>query len=397
MAINITNLINAINAKSSTVGAGVDSALDKAVSLAGGVKNALIYSTINDLPAADSSNSGEIVRLGRSINASTQYYVSFRDKWKQIGVTDSDAVTTNQFVPFQGSNFGYASGAGVIIEKFSFSTDGNATDVGDLTASRSKLAGQSSQISGYTSGGNPPPYGVNTIDKFPFASDANATNIGGLTVSRYEIAGQALTELAGYTSGGFTNPPSSNVIDKFPFATDANATDVGDLTVARSGLVGQSSKEFGYSSGGNSNPSPSVPRNNIDKFPFASDGNATDVGDLSASRSGPAGQSSLTHGYTSGGFDSRLELVPAPAIRYNTIDKFPFAADGNATNVGSLTLARGGSAGQSSTVFGYSSGGSPRDAPLTNIIDKVSFASDGSATDVGDLTAARFHLAGQQY
>ena len=383
MAINITNLINAINAKSSTVGAGVDSALDKAVSLAGEVKNALIYSTINDLPAADSSNSGEIVRLGRSINASTQYYVSFRDKWKQIGVTDSDAVTTNQFVPFQGSNFGYASGGGVIIEKFSFSADGNATDVGDLTVSRSNLAGQSSQVSGYNSGGTPR---VNYIDKFPFATDGNATDVGDLTVSRYEVAGQALTELAGYTSGGFVNPPSSNVIDKFPFAADANATDVGDLTVARSTLVGQSSKEFGYCSGGNLNP-PGVAQNIIDKFPFASDGNATDVGNLSGSRSAPAGQSSLTHGYASGGY------------YVATVDKFPFAADANATNVGNLTVARASPAGQSSTVFGYTSAGRigpPPYAP-TNIIDKVSFASDGSAIDVGDLTVARLNLAGQQY
>ncbi|NBP03247.1 MAG: hypothetical protein EBU90_24745 [Proteobacteria bacterium] len=42
----------------------------------------------------------------------------------------------------------------------------------------------------------------------------------------------------GYTSGGGT-PAASNVIDKFPFATNANATDVGDLTVARRFPAGQ--------------------------------------------------------------------------------------------------------------------------------------------------------------
>jgi hypothetical protein len=30
-----------------------------------------------------------------------------------------------------------------------------------------------------------------------------------------------------------------NVIDKFPFASDGNATDVGDLTLARIGGAGQ--------------------------------------------------------------------------------------------------------------------------------------------------------------
>ena len=37
----------------------------------------------------------------------------------------------------------------------------------------------------------------------------------------------------GYTSGG------TITIDKFPFASDANATDVGDLTVARQNPAGQ--------------------------------------------------------------------------------------------------------------------------------------------------------------
>jgi len=44
----------------------------------------------------------------------------------------------------------------------------------------------------------------------------------------------------GYTSGGSTGA-YSDVIDKFPFASDTNATDVGNLTVARSNVAGQSS------------------------------------------------------------------------------------------------------------------------------------------------------------
>ena len=52
----------------------------------------------------------------------------------------------------------------------------------------------------------------------------------------------------GYSSGGF--PAASNVIDKFPFSSDANASDVGDLTVARFGSAGQSSTTHGYTSGG---------------------------------------------------------------------------------------------------------------------------------------------------
>ena len=54
------------------------------------------------------------------------------------------------------------------------------------------------------------------------------------------MAGQSSTE-SGYTSGGQSPVPSGaqNTIDKFPFASDANATDVGDMTLGRFWLTGQ--------------------------------------------------------------------------------------------------------------------------------------------------------------
>ena len=60
------------------------------------------------------------------------------------------------------------------------------------------------------------------------------------------------------------------------------------------------------------------------------------------------GQSSATHGYTSGGYTTG---------RDDTIDKFPFSTDANATDIGQLSVARNGAAGQSSTTHGYSAGG----------------------------------------
>ena len=97
---------------------------------------------------------------------------------------------------YQGSNFGYSAG-GIngsgsienIIQKYSFTSDANATDVGDLTLARNGVAGQSSSASGYTSGGRTPS-NVDTIDKFPFASDGNATDVGDLTTDFTLSAGQ---------------------------------------------------------------------------------------------------------------------------------------------------------------------------------------------------------------
>jgi hypothetical protein len=197
--------------------------------------------------------------------------------------------------------------------------------------------------------------------------------------------------VAGYSSG--VSPPAppglSNTIDKFPFASDANATDVGDLSVSRRTGSGQSSDVSGYTSGGTSAPNHPLAGENtnvIDKFPFASNGNATDVGDLlTVTSDAGGGHSSTASGYTAGGY--------APPGLSNVIQKFPFATNANATDVGDLTVARWGVAGQSSTASGYTSGGNS--PPGTNIIDKFPFATDANATDVGDLTVIRRSATGQ--
>lgn len=236
-------------------------------------------------------------------------------------------------------------------------------------------------VSGYASGG----YIIgdtesNVIDKFPFSSDSNASDVGNLSQTRTGVTGQS-SSIAGYSSGGFSYTPPQplfDTIDKFSFSSDGNATDVGNLTQARWVPSGQSSDTNGYTSGGGAPTGVNV----IDKFPFATNANAADVGDLTQNRSDVAGQSSITHGYSSGGVN--------PSVTSNVIDKFPFSANANATDVGDLTQARTRVSGQSSADSGYTSGGIS-----SNIIDKFTFSSDGNATDVGDLTVARYSASGQ--
>ncbi len=283
------------------------------------------------------------------------------------------------------------SGAETTIEKFPFASEDNATYVGDLTESRSSGgAGQSSDVSGYTAGA------TNTIDKFPFASDDNATDVGDLTQARYYIAGNS-SSVSGYSSGGWHwdlgTPGTANIIDKFPFSSDTNATDVGDLSqTTDSRPAGQSSTDNGYVSGGFIGGWGDTTHDKIDKFPFSSDSNATNIGNLTSERKNASGQSSSESGYTSGG------RGPVSTGQLNTIDKFPFASDANATDVGDLTSVISDAAGQSSSSNGYSSAGSDND--LTpyhqSMINKFPFTSDSNATDVGDLTLNRSGSAGQQ-
>jgi hypothetical protein len=299
-----------------------------------------------------------------------------------LGITfDEDPVSYT----FQGSNYGYASGGWTYkttIERFPFSSaTTNASDVGDLTLGRSNAAAQASTEYGYTSGGFVNPGYTNVIDKFAFSSaTTNAADSGDLTVGRYGPTGQSSSDY-GYSSGG-ASPGPTPTIDRFPFASEGNASDVGDLTVGRRYSAGQSSSENGYVSGGQT---PSIV-NVIDRFPFSSETtNASDVGDLTSTRYILAGQSSSTDGFTSGGNGYT-----------NVINKFPFAsATTNAADHGDLSVVRGYVTGQSSTTYGYTTAGfSP---PYSNVIDRFAYASNTTASDVGDTTVADYAKTGTQY
>jgi len=316
-----------------------------------------------------------------------------------------------RFSPVQGTVSGYTSlgGRGGLagppndapqtdaIDKFPFSSDTNATDVGEMTIRRKGAAGQSSSTHGYAAGGVKFPATLlcNTIDKFPFTSDTNGTDVGDLSVARVNSSGQSsLTH--GYTSAGAvcdcapipTLPGFWDRIDKFPFSSDSNASDIGELVQARASVAGQSTCDSGYVTRGCVNNNGLV--NTIEKFPFSADTPATDVGEIDPIKSGSAGQSSQTHGYVSGG-DSPI---------FDAIAKFSFSNETNSGDVGELSQARTVAAGQSSTASGYTSGGSDPTAgpsgPEVNYIDKFPFSSDASATDVGDLTQVRFRASGHQ-
>jgi len=134
---------------------------------------------------------------------------------------------------------------------------------------------------------------------------------------------------------------------------------------------------FGYGAGGNLSPGPVF--NVIDKFPFVNTGVATDVGDLTVARGG-VGSTSTTHGYKTG----------SPPTGH--IDKWPFAADANATDVGDVSFLAS-QAGSQSPTHGYGFGG--YSTPVSsNVISKYSHVSDGNATDVGDLVTGGYGFGG---
>ena len=238
----------------------------------------------------------------------------------------------------------------------------------------SPAAASPNQIGGDTKGYN---LGT-TTQSFPFASSTSGTSImtqpnWNNGISQYEGAASHSTTHA-YYGGGYNNPPgsASNTIQKFPFASEDNYSDVGDLTVSRIHVAGVSSTTHGYAAGGW--PSGG---NVIDKYAFASDGNATDVGDLTSPRFQNTGVQSTTHGYSYSG----------PSSGHH-IEKWSFASDGNSTSAGNklYNAYYTGDNSQSPTHV-YRIGGYISDD--TNTIEKSATASDGDGTDVGDITVAR--------
>ena len=305
---------------------------------------------------------------------------------------------------WQGSSYGYAHGGHDgdstylnNIERVSFTSNGNATDVGDLTGAKDYTSGQTSITHGYCSGGRTAAAsgGINVIEKYAFAASANATDVGDISGARKHLHGTGNSTHGhvhgGYNSSGPGGNYGYNIIEKFPYATDSNATDHGDLATPVYQPSAHSSADYGYSAGGSTDSHGGV-QNVIQKYAFASNTTASDHGDLSSARYELSGVSSTTHGFVQGG-----QLGGAPY--QNHIDRFAFASNTTATDWADLIVARSAAAGCSSITHGYAVGGVAAGTPYslpTNAIDYYPYASQTNASDVGDLSVNGVKNSGTQ-
>ena len=304
--------------------------------------------------------------------------------WTNVGAGSGDI----QPFYFQGSNYGFSYGGynhpnaarTNQVDRTSFTTDGNSTDVGDMSIGRDTWSGHSSATYGYACGGYSPTL-LNTIDRISFAAMGTMTDVGDLTSTRRGPAGVS-SETYGYVCGG---APSLNIIERFQMVASANTVDVGDLVTGLNTPCGHSDVEnsYGYCSAGSPNS------NVIQRFAMASSGNSTDVGDLTVAWGERAGNSSLTHGYTTGKAET--------ATSSNAIDKFAFAASSNSTDIGDMPFQLHESCGCSSTTNGYTMGGGRQGqggayGQGSDHIFKFSMTSNGNGTDIGNLTTSIGYL-----
>ena len=158
--------------------------------------------------------------------------------WTNVGGLTGDINPWGR--PWGGTAYGYQAGGYIlspagpinVIQKYSFTSDGNATDVGDLTWATDGNACHSSTTYGYCATGDHPV--TTNINKWSFSSDGNAVAYGGAVVGGGWGTSGSYSTTHGYTWGRNNSGPYHNLIDKFSFEAEANATDVGDMTVAGS-------------------------------------------------------------------------------------------------------------------------------------------------------------------
>ena len=222
------------------------------------------------------------------------------------------------------------------IDYVTMSSLGGGSNFGDLTVARRYLGGMNDSTRGVFAGGDNPSDGVvNTIDYITMASTGNATGFGNLGVN-VGSANNGANDLGSCTSPTrgfiFGNGTCSDIIQFITIQTKGDSTHFGDLTGNNVRYpAGNSSDTRALRAGGNTPSGLSVVEDVIDYWTMASEGNATDFGNLTVARNLLASCSSKTRGVWAGGYDSPVTL--------NTMDYVTIASTGNAADFGDLTYS----------------------------------------------------------
>ncbi len=117
------------------------------------------------------------------------------------------------------------------IDYVTISTQGNAADFGDLTATGAASCAASNSTRGiYTGNENGT---TNSIQYITISTLGNAQEFGDLLVAGLFGSGAAASSTRVTIAGGYISPTNSNVIQYVQIPTTGDAVDFGNLTVAR--------------------------------------------------------------------------------------------------------------------------------------------------------------------
>ena len=269
------------------------------------------------------------------------------------------------------------------LDFLNISTFGNSQSFGDLTEARFLTGRSSSETRGLFAGGDPGPSNSDIIDYITMASSGNAQDFGNLTTS-----GRCPGGASSSTRALFAGVNNSNVISYVQISTLGDALDFGDLTnVSGNRTASFSSPTRFVCMSGHSSPNQGV----IDFLNIASKGNTVKFGNITFAGEGYGsakmnrGLSNSTRGLFAGGYQPNS---PYPVVSF--IDYVTIASEGNATNFGDMTSVRYNNMTTGSQTRGILAGGQGDQPTFTRekTIDSVEYATTGTAVHFGELSVA---------
>ena len=126
----------------------------------------------------------------------------------------------------------FAGGSGVQngeIHYFTFATEANANDFGNLQRRKAEIGGSSDDTIGLFFGGNRNGL-FDEIDKVTIQTTANASDFGNLTQATCQGAAAGNKDRALHGHGSIVGGDQTEVISYVTYTSPGNATDFGDLT-----------------------------------------------------------------------------------------------------------------------------------------------------------------------
>ena len=274
-----------------------------------------------------------------------------------------------------------------VIDYITISTQGNATDFGNLSSSTQYPAGCASNTRGLIMGGLQPSR-VNVIEYVTISQPGNATDFGDLTATTGHNAGWS-NQTRGLSMAGST-PGKVNTVNYVTIASTGNANDFGDINNVVYVSSGSGNSTRGLHIGG-AEPGQPAGINVIDYCTIATTGNFQDFGDTSGGIFDDMGGSS-------NGIIAMMAICGADSSLSKKCDYVRPSTRGNSTYFGDLTTVRAWSNGNNqlcSPTRGCFAGGRVTPSPNGNIntIDYFTFATQGDAIDFGDMSSARSSYA----
>ena len=275
---------------------------------------------------------------------------------------------------------GSAPGYTATIDFYTISTQGDASDFGDLTLARGNgMAGFASRTRGVAAGGFDPTANYKRIDFVTMASTGDATNFGSLTSNREGPMGLS-NATRGIAAAGWSRPNSNNIqaIDFVTIASTGDSVNFGDLITRTNYGCGAASPTRGLLIAGNI-PAPGDMYNRIEYITIASQGDASEFGELKQSHQYTVqGASNSTRALAWGGAGPNTDTAT------NIIEFITIATKGNGTNFGDMTRAVKGGGASASSTRSVCLGGNSQDT-----IEYVEISTQGNAVDFGDATVGR--------